>query len=123
MTTDLDAGAATLAALQDPTTTAAWSATADAEAPGFGDWIVRAVFGGTYQRGDLSLRDRQLLNLGALAALGGVDPQLDGHVRTCVRVGLSLEQVADAFVHLAPYVGLPRAMAALRAVGRVREQG
>ncbi|MEU9842536.1 carboxymuconolactone decarboxylase family protein, partial [Actinomadura sp. NPDC048032] len=39
------------------------------------------------QRDGLSLRDRQLLNLAALTTMGGVDPQLAGHVRTCLRLG------------------------------------
>lgn len=115
------AGTATLAELQDAATTRAWRTTVDATAPGFDEWIVGAVFGGTYQRGDLSLRDRQLLTLGALAALGGVDPQLEGHVVTCLRIGMTTYEVAEAFVHLAPYVGLPRTLAALRTVAAVRD--
>ncbi|NJI60379.1 MULTISPECIES: carboxymuconolactone decarboxylase family protein [Microbacterium] len=111
---DAAAGAATLAALQDAETTAAWRATVDATAAGFDDWIVGAVFGGTYQRSGLSLRDRQLLNLGALAALGGVEPQLHGQILSSIKVGVSRAEVAEAFVHLVAYVGLPRTMAALR---------
>ncbi|MFB2586775.1 carboxymuconolactone decarboxylase family protein [Herbiconiux liukaitaii] len=113
---DMAAGQERLAELQDEATTAAWRATVDAAAPGFDEWIVGAVFGGTYQRGDLTPRDRQMLILGALTALGGVDPQLVGHVETCFRIGMGREEVAEAFVHLVPYVGLPRVMAALRLV-------
>lgn len=83
-------------------------------APGFTDWIVTALFGGTYLREGLSLRDRQLVNLAALTAVGGVDPQLAGHVRTSLRIGMTREQVIEVFVHLAPYVGVPRALAGLR---------
>lgn len=78
------------------------------------DWVVSAVFGGTYQREGLSLRDRRLINLGALTALGGVDPQLAGHVHTSMRVGMSEQEVIEALVHLPSYVGLPKALAALR---------
>ena len=83
-------------------------------APGFTDWIVTALFGGTYLREGLSLRDRQLVNLAALAAVGGVDPQLAGHVRTSLRIGMTREQVIEVFVHLAPYLGVPKALAGLR---------
>lgn len=117
---DAELGARTLAELQDEATTRDWRATVDAAAPGFDSWVVEAVFGGTYQRPGLSLRDRQLATLGALAALGGVDPQLDGHIATARRLGITTEQVAEVFVHLAPYVGLPRTLAALR---RVAEHG
>lgn len=110
----LTAGRTLLDELQDPRTQAGWTATLEATAPGLADWVIGAVFGGTYQRPGLSLRDRQLLNLGALAALGGVDPQLAGHVRTARRIGMEPAAIAEAFVHLVPYVGLPRALAALR---------
>ncbi|MEV4005900.1 carboxymuconolactone decarboxylase family protein [Actinomadura sp. NPDC049753] len=83
-------------------------------APGFADWIVTSLFGGTYQREGLSLRDRQLLNLAALTAMGGVEPQLAGHVRTCLRLGMTREEIAEALVHLAPYIGVPKALAGLR---------
>lgn len=113
---DVEAGRKRLAELQDEATTAGWRATVDAAAPGFDEWIVGAVFGGTYQRGSLTPHDRQLLIIGALTALGGVDPQLSGHFETSRRVGMTREEISDALVHLVPYVGLPRVMAALRLV-------
>ncbi|WP_222709590.1 carboxymuconolactone decarboxylase family protein [Microbispora sp. CSR-4] len=82
--------------------------------PGFPDWLVTALFGGTYLREGLSLRDRQLVNLAALTAVGGVDPQLAGHVRTSLRVGMNRQEILEVFVHLAPYIGVPRALAGLR---------
>ncbi|MDR8408717.1 carboxymuconolactone decarboxylase family protein [Nonomuraea sp. 3-1Str] len=82
--------------------------------PGYADWIITALFGGTYLREGLSLRDRQLVNLAALTALGGVDPQLAGHVKTSLRVGMTREEVLEVFVHLAPYIGVPKALAGLR---------
>lgn len=116
---DQEQGARMLEALQDEATIRAWRATTNAVAPGFDDWIVEAVFGGTYQRPGLALRDRQLATVAALAALGGVDPQLDGHIVTAAKVGIAPTEVAEVFVHLAPYIGLPRAMAALRRVAVV----
>jgi 4-carboxymuconolactone decarboxylase len=82
--------------------------------PGFADWVATALFGGTYLRGTLPLRDRQLVNPAALTALGGVDPQLAGHVKTSLRVGLSREEILEVFTHLAPYIGVPMALAGLR---------
>ncbi|HWK92747.1 MAG TPA: carboxymuconolactone decarboxylase family protein [Luteimicrobium sp.] len=122
MTFDVDAGQRTLAQLQDAATTQGWRDTVAAGAPGFDEWIVGAVFGGTYQRPGLELRDRQLLNLAALTALGGVDPQLDGHLRTCLRIGMADGEVAEALVHLVPYVGLPRVLAALRRLAVVLDE-
>jgi len=111
---DREAGRRLLDELQDEQTQQGWSGMLERAVPGFADWVVTALFGGTYQRGRLSLRDRQLVNLGALTALGGVDPQLTGHVKTSVRVGMTREEILEVFVHLAPYIGVPKALAGLR---------
>lgn len=93
----------------------AWKAQLDEYAPGSSDWVVGAVFGGTYQREGLTLRDRQMLNMAALAAMGGTEPQLTGHIKTAVDVaGMSKEEAAECFVHLMPYIGVPKALAAMR---------
>ncbi|WP_242894988.1 carboxymuconolactone decarboxylase family protein [Actinomadura litoris] len=120
---DRAAGYRMLDRLQDEATREATLPGLDAAAPGFADWIVTALFGGTYQRPALSLRDRQLLNLAALTALGGVDPQLTGHVRTCLRIGMTRREITETFVHLAPYVGVPKALAGLRVATAALEDG
>ena len=100
---------------QSPEAAAAWKQQLDEYAPGASDWVVGAVFGGTYQREGLELRDRQMLNMAALAAMGGTEPQLTGHIRTAVEVaGMSREEVAECFVHLMPYIGVPKVLAAMR---------
>lgn len=100
---------------QTPESAAAWKKQLDEFAPGASDWVVEAVFGGTYQREGITLRDRQMLNMAALAAMGGVEPQLTGHIKTAMDVaGMSPEEVAECFVHLMPYVGVPKTLAAMR---------
>ncbi|GAA0491705.1 carboxymuconolactone decarboxylase family protein [Streptomyces stramineus] len=111
---DREEGYRLLEALQDRATREATLPGLEALAPGFPDWIVTSLFGGTYQREGLSLRDRQIANLAALTALGGVEPQLAGHVRTGLRVGLTAQETVEVFVHLAPYIGVPKALAGLR---------
>ncbi|GAA2120227.1 carboxymuconolactone decarboxylase family protein [Actinomadura napierensis] len=113
-TLDRAEGHRLLDVLQDETTREATFPALEGLAPGFANWVVTSLFGGTYQREGLSLRDRQLLNLAALTALGGVEPQLTGHVRTCLRLGMAREEIVESFVHLAPYVGVPKALAGLR---------
>ncbi|MFE9451973.1 carboxymuconolactone decarboxylase family protein [Streptomyces sp. NPDC006739] len=111
---DRDEGYRMLQLLQDEATQQATLPGLEQIAPGWADWIITALFGGTYLREGLSLRDRQLVNLAALTTLGGVDPQLGGHVRTGLRIGMTQQQIVEVFVHLAPYVGVPRALAGLR---------
>jgi 4-carboxymuconolactone decarboxylase len=111
---DRDEGYRMLNLLQDEATQQATLPGLERIAPGYADWIITALFGGTYLREGLSLRDRQLVNLAALTALGGVDPQLSGHVKTGLRIGMTPQQIVEVFVHLAPYIGVPKALAGLR---------
>ncbi|MEV5708947.1 carboxymuconolactone decarboxylase family protein [Actinoallomurus sp. NPDC052274] len=111
---DRDEGYRMLDLLQDEATQQALFPDLERLVPGYADWIVTALFGGTYLREGLSPRDRQLVNLAALTALGGVDPQLSGHVKTSLRVGMTPREITEVFVHLAPYIGVPRALAGLR---------
>lgn len=111
---DREAGHRLLGELAGPRTVEGTLTPLDTLAPGFADWIVTALFGGIYQRDGLALRDRQIANLAALAALGGVEPQLDDHVRNSLRIGIEPEEIVEVLVHLAPYVGVPKALAGLR---------
>jgi 4-carboxymuconolactone decarboxylase len=115
---DRDEGYRMLSLLQDEATQQATLPGLEEIAPGYADWIITTLFGGTYLREGLSLRDRQLVNLAALTALGGVDPQLSGHVRTGLRVGMTRQEIVEVFVHLAPYIGVPRALAGLRVAAK-----
>lgn len=115
MELSMDKGNQFVAQTQTPEGAEAWKKQLDEFAPGASDWVVGAVFGGTYQREGLELRDRQMLNMAALAAMGGVEPQLTGHIKTAVEVaGMSKEEVAECFVHLMPYIGVPKTLAAMR---------
>ncbi|MFG1810736.1 carboxymuconolactone decarboxylase family protein [Streptomyces sp. NPDC049040] len=116
---DREAGYRLLGELAGPETVEGTLAGLDALAPGFPDWIVTSLFGGTYQREGLAPRDRQIATLAALTALGGVEPQLDDHVRNSLRIGVEAREIVEVMVHLAPYVGVPRALAGLRVAARV----
>jgi 4-carboxymuconolactone decarboxylase len=113
---DRDAGYRLMRHLEDAETQTQTLPWLDDLAPGFADWIVTSLFGGTYQREGLTARDRQVATVAALTALGGVEPQLAGHAETSRRVGMTAAEVVEIVVHLAPYVGVPKALAALRAI-------
>lgn len=111
----MEKGEQFIEATQTPESAAAWKKEIDDFAPGASDWIVGAVFGGTYQREGIELSDRQKLTMAALAAMGGADVQLIGHIKTAVDVaGMTREEVAECFVHLMPYIGVPKVLAAMR---------
>ncbi|MFC0581778.1 carboxymuconolactone decarboxylase family protein [Micrococcoides hystricis] len=115
MSFSMDKGHEFVEQTQSPEGAKAWKEQLDAYAPGASDWVVGAVFGGTYQREGIDLRTRQLLNIGALAAMGGVEPQLTGHIKTALEVaGMSQQEVGEAIAHLMPYIGIPKTLAAMR---------
>ncbi|MFD9095322.1 carboxymuconolactone decarboxylase family protein [Streptomyces collinus] len=78
--------------------------------PELGHQIVSWGFGEIYARPGLAPRDRQLVTLGMLTALGGCEPQLEVHVNAALNVGLSPEQIVEALLHSAGYCGFPRAL-------------
>ncbi|AXG59093.1 hypothetical protein SLCG_7938 [Streptomyces lincolnensis] len=87
-------------------------------APDLGRYIVEFAFGDVYSRPGLDLRQRQLVTLGGLIALGDTAPQQKVHFNAALRVGLSPRQVIETVIQAVPYTGFPRA---LNAVGVVRE--
>ncbi|MEV8035140.1 carboxymuconolactone decarboxylase family protein [Streptomyces sp. NPDC086182] len=78
--------------------------------PELGHQIVAWGFGDIYDRPGLAPRDRQLVTLGMLTALGGCETQLEVHVSASLNVGLSPEQIVEALLHSAVYCGIPKAM-------------
>ena len=76
-------------------------------------------FGEIYARPQLSPRDRQLVTLGMLAALGGCEPQLEVHVGVSLNVGLSASEIVEALLHSSAYCGFPRALNATFVAKRV----
>ncbi|MER6419127.1 carboxymuconolactone decarboxylase family protein [Streptomyces sp. NPDC001137] len=78
--------------------------------PELGHQVVAWAFGEIYDRPELAPRDRQLVTLGMLTALGGCEAQLDVHINAALNVGLTPEQIIEALTHSAVYCGMPRAL-------------
>lgn len=79
-------------------------------APELAHQVVSWGFGEIYARPGLAARDRQLVTLGMLTALGGCEPQLEVHVNASLNVGLSPEEIVEALLHSAVYCGFPKAL-------------
>ncbi|MCO5972947.1 carboxymuconolactone decarboxylase family protein [Actinoallomurus soli] len=78
--------------------------------PELGHQIVAWGFGEIYARPGLAPRDRQLVTLGMLTALGGAEPQLEVHINAALNVGLTPQEIVEALLHSAGYCGFPRAL-------------
>lgn len=71
---------------------------------GFGDFATRK---------GLSGKDRELLTVVMLAALGGAEVQVRSHVEGALKAGNTKEEIVCALVHAMPYMGMPRLFNAL----------
>jgi 4-carboxymuconolactone decarboxylase len=78
--------------------------------PEFGHQVVAWAYGDIYARPNLALRDRALVTLAVLTALGDCEPQLQTHINFALDAGLSPEQITEALLHSAVYCGIPRAL-------------
>jgi 4-carboxymuconolactone decarboxylase len=77
----------------------------------------KVVFDDVWRRPDVTARDRSLVTIAALAAMGD-DDQLDVYLRRGVESGLTRLQLTEAVTHVAFYAGWPKATEAMRAVRR-----
>jgi 4-carboxymuconolactone decarboxylase len=76
------------------------------------------LFGDVWERAELSKRERSLITVAALVANGNTE-QLTGHLSRAKENGLSETELAEVVIHLAFYVGWPRAMSAVKVAREV----
>jgi 4-carboxymuconolactone decarboxylase len=88
-----------------------------AVAPKFAALTNDVVFGDLWRRSDLSSRDRSLVTIAALAAMGDED-QLDLYLKRAIESGLTRAEVTEALTHLAFYAGWPKATRAIAMVSK-----
>jgi 4-carboxymuconolactone decarboxylase len=70
-------------------------------------------FGDVNARPGFDLATRELLTLATLIGLGGADPQLAGHTRAALGLGVPPATLAELVIHCVQYVGFPRAINAM----------
>jgi len=75
--------------------------------------ITEVAWGNVWASDGISDRERSMLTLALLAALGNFD-EIPMHIRATARTGASKTDVLEAFQHVAIYAGVPRANQALR---------
>jgi 4-carboxymuconolactone decarboxylase len=76
-------------------------------------------FGDHWTRRGLDTKTRELLTFSMLAALGGAEPQLKGHIQGNLNVGNDKEKLIAVLTQLLPYIGYPRTLSALACVNEV----
>lgn len=81
-------------------------------APGMVHYTDQVLFDEVWERDGLSKRDRSLLTVAALTAMGKTD-QLRFHLDFARQNGVTEDELKEALLHLAFYTGWPNGMSAM----------
>lgn len=79
----------------------------------FQSFITEGAWGSVWSRPGLTKRERSMITLALLAALGH-DEEVAMHVRATQNTGASPEDIKEALLHVAVYAGVPAANRAFR---------
>ena len=81
--------------------------------------ISEANFGTIWARPGLSLRDRELICIAILIAVGAHGVAL--HFKHAHTIGLSDEELKEIIIQTIPYAGLPKALGAMALLRRIQQ--
>ena len=83
----------------------------------FQDLITEGAWGHVWSRPGLTRRERSLVTIALLAALGHWE-EVEMHVRATAQTGATAEDVREVLLHVAVYAGVPAANHAFKVVKR-----
>jgi 4-carboxymuconolactone decarboxylase len=86
----------------------------------FQAFITEGAWGSVWSRPGLTRRERSLITIALLAALGH-DEEVAMHVRATANTGASPDDIGEALLHVAVYAGVPAANRAFRIAKRELE--
>lgn len=81
-------------------------------------FLTANCFGDHLTRTGLDITTRELLTLSMLAALGGCEAQLAGHVAGNLAIGNDRQTMIDTITLILPFIGYPRSLNALGVINR-----
>ncbi len=81
----------------------------------FQDFITEGAWGSVWSRPDLSPRERSIVTIALLAALGNHE-EIALHTRATANTGATPQDLREAMLHVAVYAGVPRANHAIKII-------
>lgn len=84
----------------------------------FQEMITEGAWGTVWSRPGWTLRERSIVTIALLAALGH-DEEVAMHVRATANTGATREDIAEALMHVAIYAGVPAANSAIKVAKQV----
>ncbi len=79
----------------------------------FQEFITQGAWGSVWSRDQFTLRERSIVTIALLAALGH-DEELAMHIRATANTGATPEDIREALLHVAVYAGVPAANSAIK---------
>ncbi|UGS39077.1 carboxymuconolactone decarboxylase family protein [Capillimicrobium parvum] len=79
-----------------------------------GDWVVDFAFGDVHTRPGLDARERELIIVAVLVAIGSSDPQVRAHIRALRAIDVPYDEIEECILQVTPYAGVPRAINAMK---------
>lgn len=87
----------------------------------FQQLITESAWGSVWSRDTITPRERSMITLALLAALGNHE-EVAMHVRATANTGATPSDVVEAMLHVAIYAGVPRANHALKIIKETYEE-
>jgi len=84
----------------------------------FQELITEAAWGHLWSRNEWSKRERSIVTISLLAALGHLE-EMAMHIRATLRTGATEADIREALLHVAIYAGVPSANSAFRVAKQV----
>ena len=81
------------------------------------DFVTKQAWSAVWTRPGLSLRERSIVTLGILSALGR-ERELPLHVRGAINNGLTPDEIREVIMHTSVYAGIPVGNSAMQVAGR-----
>jgi 4-carboxymuconolactone decarboxylase len=103
--------------LGDPHVDKAEAAKTEFDVP-FQDLITEAAWGHVWSRPQWTKRERSIVTIALLAALGQ-DEELTMHIRATINTGATKDDIREALLHVAIYAGVPAANHAIKLTKQV----
>lgn len=78
--------------------------------PELAEFIIAFAFGDVISRPGLELKQRELVTVAALTAMGNAQPQLIVHIGAALNVGCTPQEIIEVIMQMAVYAGFPAAL-------------
>jgi 4-carboxymuconolactone decarboxylase len=86
-----------------------------------GRYLVEFVFGDIYSRPGMNLREREMVAVAVLLALGR-EPQLRVHLKAALHIGITRQELEEVVLQTVPYVGFPLALSAMQVLAQLKSE-